>query len=335
GHTGAADPPGAAGLAWIGFTSGSAGTPRPIGRTGASWLRSFPLVSELTGISAGQRVLVGGSLASSLFLFGALHALWAGAHVVIPARWEPARLPATDVAHCVPAMLDDLAEAPRPPRLVVCGGAALPDRVLAKAAARGIAVREYYGATELSFVAWRDPGGPLMPFPGVEVSLRAGEIWARSPYLSAGYANPAVTGPLRWDDEGFATVGDLGALGPHGALAVLGRADGTILTGGSPVLPQDVESVLAAVPGVREVVVTGTPHPQFGAVVTAVIEPADGAVVRLADLRAASRARLAGPQRPRHWYVMRPLPRTASGKPARGAIRAALESGALAARRLV
>jgi long-chain acyl-CoA synthetase len=317
---------------WIGFTSGSAGTPRPIARSCASWTTSFPLVSERTGIRAGQTVGIPGPLASSLFLFGALHALWAGAHVVAPGRWDPVRLTGLDVAHCVPTMLADLLDLPAPPALAVCGGAALPPALRERAREHGVRIADYYGATELSFVAWGTPDGRLLPFPGVDVEVRAGEIWARSPYLSLGYAAD-VEGPLRWDAAGFATVGDLGTLG-DGGLRVSGRGDGTILCGGTPVLPRDVEDVLLGVPAVRDAVVVGMPHGRLGAVVTAVIEPAPGDALALADLRTATRDRLAAPQRPRHWFLMPRLPRTGAGKVARSAVAEAVRVGTLDARRL-
>lgn len=316
---------------WIGFTSGSAGTPRPIARTARSWSASFGAFGELAGVTAGQRVLVAGSFASSLFLFGALHALWTGAHVIAPGCWEPARLPPSDVAHCVPAMVSDLAMAPQPPGLVICAGAWLPGRVRRQAAERGVRIEEYYGATELSFVAWRKGDGPMLPFPGVAIRLRNGEIWVRSPYLSKGYVAPA-TGPLCWDDEGYATVGDLGTLGPDGELRLLGRGDAMILTGGAPVLPLDVEGVLTEVPGVRDVVAVGLPHPRLGAIVAGVIEPEPGCEPALSALRAAARAGLSRQQRPRRWYLAAELPRTGSGKPARAAIAAALAAGTLSAR---
>ena len=322
---------------WVGFTSGSAGTPRPIARASASWTVSFPLVSERTGIRPGSTVGVPGPLASSLFLFGALHALWAGAHVVAPGRWDPVTMNGLDAAHCVPTMLTDLLDLPEPPKLAVCGGAHLPEALRDRARRRDVRIADYYGATELSFVAWGTPDGRLLPFPGVDVEIRAGEIWARSPYLSLGYAAD-VTGPLRRTPDGFATVGDLGSFHDgsfhDGGLRVHGRGDGTILCGGTPVLPQDVEDVLLGVPSVRDAVVVGTPHARLGAVVTAVVEPQRGGAVRLADLRTATRDRLAAPQRPRHWFVTPTLPRTGAGKVARAEVAEAVRAGNLKARRL-
>lgn len=340
GVTGAAPSPSTSATPfWVGFTSGSAGTPRPIARTSTSWTSSYPMVSQRTGIRAGWTVGIPGPLASSLFLFGTLHALWAGAHVVTPGRWDPAPMNGLDAAHCVPTMLADLLDLPSPPPLAVCGGAALPSPLRERARSRGVRIADYYGATELSFVAWGTPDGRLEPLPDVDVEVRGGELWVRSPYLSLGYAAPpdnAVEGPLRWDDAGFATVGDLGTL-HGGTLQVHGRGDGTIMCGGTPVLPQDVEHVLLNLPTIRDAVVVGTPHARLGAVVTAVIEPTPGHAVTpalLTSLRTATRHRLAAPQRPRHWYVMPRLPRTGAGKVARTAVAEAVRTGTLDARRL-
>jgi long-chain acyl-CoA synthetase len=274
---------------------------------------SFEAVSRLTGIDAGARVLLPGPLTSSLFLFGAMHALWAGAGCVFGDDPEGA-----SVAHCVPSMLPRLLGVP----LAICGGAALPAALLSKAAARGTTVIEYYGATELSFVAWRAPGGDLMPFPGVEIEVRdGGEIWVRSPYLA--------DAPLERDGRGFATVGDVGHLHAAGALTVEGRGDGLILTGGASVVPEEVERVLRGVPGVADAVVVGTPHPRLGAIVSAVVEPSPGTRVELSALRRAARAHLVAAARPRRWYAVEHLPRTATGKPARGELRASLGEGAV------
>jgi long-chain acyl-CoA synthetase len=298
---------------WMVFTSGSSATPRPVLRSRRSWLSSFEAVSSLTGIDAGARVLLPGSLTSSLFLFGAMHALWAGACCLFGDDPEGA-----SVAHCVPSMLPRLLGVP----LAICGGAALTDRLLSQAAARGTTVIEYYGATELSFVAWRAAGGCLRPFPGVDIEVRDGdEIWVRSPYLA--------DSPLERDERGFATVGDLGHLDAGGALTVDGRGDGLILTGGASVVPEEVERVLRGVPGVADAVVVGIPHPRLGAIVSAVVEPSPGTRVELNALRRAVRAHLVAAARPRRWYALEQLPRTASGKPARAQLRASLGEGAV------
>jgi len=149
-----------------------------------------------------------------------------------------------------------------------------------------------------------------------------------------------ATGPLRRDGA-WSTVGDLAdplpdpSATPHpgeppaGGLVLRGRGDGAILTGGATVVPEDVEVVLRAVPGVRDVVVLGTAHRRLGAVVSAVVECDDRAGLR-AHLERVARTALAPAQRPRRWYGTRALPRTPSGKPARGAVSEALGATDLA-----
>lgn len=333
-------------LAWAGFTSGSTGRPRVVVRSRSSWTGSFAATDRLTGIGPDDTVLVPGSLSWSLTAFGAAHALAAGATVLLTGDWSVpalrAALPAADVAHLVPHRLAAALEAVALGtagtrgrlRTAVVGGAALGTALRDRAADAGVGVVAYYGATELSFVAVDPDGAGLRPFDEVEIALRPAasglaEVWVRSPWLAHGYLGDG--GPLRRDDDGWATVGDLAETDGGGPLVLRGRADGAILTGGATVVPEDVEAVLAAVPGVDGVVVLGVPHTGLGEVVAAVVQ-GDGA--RRAALEAAARARLAPAQRPRRWLAAEDLPRTSAGKPARALIAAGFADGTLPIRPL-
>lgn len=337
-------------LAWAGFSSGSTGRPRAVVRTRASWVGSFDDVTRLLRLRPTDTVLVPGPLASSLYCFAAVHTLAVGACAYLtrtPAAMTSA-LASSDVVHLVPQVLDDVldavaAGAPSRLRHAVVGGASLAPGARSRAAALGIDVLAYYGAVELSFVAYDPDGSGLRAFPGVDLAVRplpaasVGEVWVRSPWVSRGYLARA-TGPLRRDGA-WSTVGDLAdplpgpapgaapASAPGGearaGLVLRGRGDGAILTGGSTVVPEDVEVVLRAVPGVRDVVVLGTAHRRLGAVVSAVVECDDRPGLR-AHLERVARAALAPAQRPRRWYGTRALPRTPSGKAARGAVSEAL-----------
>ncbi|GIH59328.1 AMP-binding protein [Microbispora siamensis] len=330
--------PGPDDLTWACFSSGSTGRPRAVVRDRASWTASFAHLDALTGIGPDDVVLIPGPLVSSLYGFAAVHTLAAGATAVVPGRWSPGgladQLRRATVVHVVPhrlpAVLDALEKTGGPLRTAVVGGAALDAATRTRAAAAGVRVVSYYGATELSFVAVDADGAGLRPFPGVEIDVRVpsgqalGEVWVRSPWLCEGYLAGA-TGPLRRDDGGWMTVGDLAE--PHRPGEVLrlrGRGDGAIQTGGATVVPEDVEEVLRKVPGVDDVVVVGTPHPYLGAVVTAVVE---GTGASRAALEATARAELDPAQRPRRWYAAGSLPRTPTGKPARGLVAARLAAG--------
>lgn len=306
-------------------TSGSTGRPRVIARTWQSWRVSFPPLTEITGIDGDDSVALTGPLHGSMHLLAALHTLWVGATLTDD-------IAAATVLQCVPAVLDTLLrddEGAAPSvRLAVIGGAPLTTGLADRARAAGIELVEYYGAAELSFVAARRYRRPMAPFPGVEVQSRDGVIWARSPYLSLGYAGPP--GALRVDDDGFASVGDLGAFVGE-SLAVRGRGDAAITTSGATVLAEDIEASLLELPGVRAVAVVGLPHERLGEIVAAVMEVDPG--TKGAQLRTEARSRLQSAALPRRWYVAT-LPRTSAGKIARATIRAGLLDGTLDAQPL-
>jgi long-chain acyl-CoA synthetase len=300
-------------------TSGTTSRPRSVVRTTASWVDSFSHVSRLTGIDGRSRVWVPGPLAATMNLFAAVHARMVGALLVDGPE-------GATHAHLTPATL----------LTALCGGADLQgvhvvvagDRLsrdtAAQARASGARTSHYYGAAELSFVAWGSHEEDLQPFPGVEMQIRADSIWVRSPYLSLGYDHGA-DGPFAVDDRGFATVGDRGSF-DEGLLTVTGRGTAMVLTGGATVLVADVEQVLRRATG-SDVVIVGVPHRRLGQVVGAVVtEPA--AAERM---RAVARAELASAQQPRRWFAVPSFPVTSSGKVDRIALSAMAASGRLTA----
>lgn len=301
-------------------TSGSAGSPRTVVRTTGSWVHSFPHVSNLLDLEATSRVWVPGPLTATMNLFAAAHADWAGATRV------GGPLQATH-AHLTPSYLRrELAL--RPAALhgvhVLIAGDRLERATYDAARAAGARVSHYYGAAELSFVAWGDHADVLRSFPAVEVVGRDGELWVRSPYLCQGYLE-AGQAPRR-DVAGWMTVGDRGAVTDDGRVTVLGRGGG-ITTGGATVLAADIEHVLRTRTA-GDLVVVGLPHPDLGEVVAAV-------VTRVEDvprLRATARRELAPTQQPRRWLHLDRLPQTDNGKvDRRAAVTAATSARALRA----
>ena len=296
----------AAGLPIALRTSGTTGRPRAVVRTTGSWVGSFEHVTALTGLGAGSRLWLPGPLAATMNLFAATLARWVGA-TLVP---EPA---GATHAHLTPTALlralDDAA--PVGGVHLTVAGDRLDQRVRERAEAAGAQVSHYYGASELSFVAWGPDAEELRAFPGVELDVRSGEIWVRSPYLCTGYDG---AGPLRRDEDGFATVGDRGRLA-DGVLTVAGRGRDAVVTGGATILVSDVETALSA--GLAgSLVVVGVPHPSLGQVVAAALTDAG-------DLEGAHRvaeSRLAPAARPRRWFHVRSLPETGAGKVDRDAV---------------
>jgi acyl-CoA synthetase (AMP-forming)/AMP-acid ligase II len=295
----------------VAATSGTTGAPRAVCRTRGSWQASVCPFATLTGTAPGTRVLVPGPLASTLFLHAAWHARQVDARLLLQplATDEP-----WDVAHVVPAQLQTLLDGALDlvGRRVVVAGAALPAHLAQAATDRGLRVLAYYGAAELSFVAAGVGSGPMAAFPGVQVAERDGVVWVRSPYLCTGYLPGSAPGPLLRDAGGWMSVGDRGHV-RGGSVEVRGRGEQSVQTGGATVHVADVEAALRDAPGVRDVVVVGTPHGVFGAVVTAVVEVGDP-TPSTAALRAHAAARLSPPAQPRRWVLVPALPRTPAGK---------------------
>lgn len=317
------------GLFLLPTTSGSTGAPTVLARDRRSWRIGFDILGALPG-----PVLVPGPPSSTLYLFGALHALHHGLGLVTRGRLDPTDLPDSGSVHLVPAQLNALLDERerRPgggpaPRVVVCGGAHVAPGMRERVARLlpGTTLLEYYGSAEHSLIATRRDDGPLRPVEDVHLTVRDDVLWVESPQsvhgrFTRGALVPAGPGPT--------TVGDRAELTDDGGLTVLGRAATTISSGGTLVAAEEVEQVLRGVAGVGDVVVAGTPHASLGMVVTAVVEARDRVPDRRA-LRAAARAGLSPAKRPRRWLVTRALPRLGSGKPARAAVDAALRDGTL------
>ncbi|OZD54429.1 o-succinylbenzoate--CoA ligase [Rhodococcus sp. 06-1477-1B] len=292
-------------IAWATLTSGSSGDPRIVLRSAASWTASFAAVSTLLDARPDDTVSLPAPPAASLTLFSLAHALEGG----------PRPAPGVDVdatlAHVTPQGLRALLDAGGRPRCALVGGSQLDPALRARAEAAGVRVVSYYGAAELSFVAI-DTGDGLRAFPGVELQIRGEQVWVRSPFVAHGYLGAA--GPLERSGE-WATVGDRAEL-RDGRLRLRGRRDGALLSASATVVPDEVETVLREIPGVRDAVVFGMPRPGIGVLVAAFVETeGDGPL----DLRADAAERLAPAHRPRRWFFGR-IPRTLSGKPARAEV---------------
>jgi O-succinylbenzoic acid--CoA ligase len=229
----------------------------------------------------------------------------------------------------VPSLLEGLLDGGfRPsPRLraVLLGGAACSPALARRAHAAGLPLLTSYGLTETaSQVVTRRYAERFEPLPerdgavssghalpGVELELRDGLVAVRAPSLLSRYAGDSAA-PL--DARGFFVTSDRASLGPAGELFVHGRADHVIITGGENVDPLEVEAALRELPRVRDACVFGTPSPQFGQVVSALLVTADEALADPTNLAKLLENRLARHQLPRRVQRTEALPLTASGK---------------------
>ena len=194
-----------------------------------------------------------------------------------------------------------------------------------------------YGQTEASARLtclppgrFEDKAGSVgVPIAGVEIQVRredgslaaageAGEVWARGPNVMAGYWQaPEATAATLVD--GWLRTGDEGHLDADGFLWLSGRRSDMIKTGAHRVHPQDVEEVIAELPGVREVAVAGLDDSLLGQVVAAYLVPGEDAPTEMA-VKAHCRQRLATYKIPKQVAFVSELPKTASGKIRRAAL---------------
>jgi acyl-CoA synthetase (AMP-forming)/AMP-acid ligase II len=138
-----------------------------------------------------------------------------------------------------------------------------------------------------------------------------GHIRVRSPAIASGVVGPGSANSDRIVD-GWAYPGDLGVLDEDGYLRITGRASDMIIRGGANVFPEEVEAALADHPAVAEVAVVGVAEENVGEEIAAFVVAK--APVTADELTAFARSRLSPDKRPRLYYFVEKLPRSAVGK---------------------
>jgi O-succinylbenzoic acid--CoA ligase len=152
--------------------------------------------------------------------------------------------------------------------------------------------------------------------PGVDVAGVGGELCVRSPTLFRSYRSgprPTVLGPDGHDD--WFPTGDAGDV-TDGIVTVRGRLGFLINTGGEKLWPEDLETALATIEGVRDVAVTSVDDPEWGQRVVALIVSQG---LRLDEsVRAVAEERIGPWAKPKEIRYVVAIPRTGNGKIRRG-----------------
>lgn len=325
------------------LTSGTTGRPKAVWSGLLDDAAAAALVAEerdLWGFAEDDVHLVMGPLHHSAPLRFAMATRLAGGRLVVPGRFDPAVV--TDLVaaptaaerptttFCVPTHLRRLAahwEAGAPTwdslRLFAHAGAACPPdlKEWLLTTLPPATTWEFYGSTEGQFTACRSeewagrrgtvgrarPGRHLRTDPD-------GTLWCAVPdHARFSYLGDEERTAQAWRAGPHGpefTVGDHGRIDADGYVFLDGRREDLIVSGGVNVYPAEVEQVLAAHDGVREVAVYGVPDPEWGERVCA-------AVVGEVDpdaLRAWARERLAPAKRPKDYVGWDALPMTRTGK---------------------
>ena len=191
---------------------------------------------------------------------------------------------------------------------VLLGGGPAPQPILDAAAAAGITVVCTYGMSETA-------GGCV--YDGVAlagVGLRIGDdgrIALGGPTVAQGYRNPVEPDPFA--EPGWFQTNDAGILDSRGRLAVLGRVDDVITTGGLKVFPGPVEDVLCTHPAVAECAVFALADDRLGQRVVAAVV-ARGRPPTLEALRSHVAGSVDSTAAPRELHLVAALPRNRLGK---------------------
>jgi long-chain acyl-CoA synthetase len=148
-----------------------------------------------------------------------------------------------------------------------------------------------------------------------------GEIWIRGPMNFSRYWNrPQDTAATL--TEGWVHTGDLGHLDGDGYLYITDRAKDLVIRGGENIGCQEVEAVIYEHAQVAECAVFGVPDARLGETVAAVITARPGSTLTAGDIRSHVGDHMARFKVPEHvWIRHEPLPRTASGKIFKRALR--------------
>ncbi len=224
-------------------------------------------------------------------------------------------------------------------RLASAGGMAMQQAVADRwQKATKVPILEGYGLTETSPVVTTNPvdqtafsGTIGLPVPSTVITIRdddenilplgqVGEICIAGPQVMKGYwQRPEETAKVMAKDGAFKT-GDIGVMDERGYVKIVDRKKDMILVSGFNVYPNELEGVVAMMPGVLEVAVIGVADEHSGEVPKVFIVKKDSALTVQMVLDHC-KEQLTGYKRPKHVEFRTELPKTNVGKILRRALR--------------
>lgn len=193
----------------------------------------------------------------------------------------------------------------------------------------GVPVLEAYGMTEASHQMASNPlppsarkFGTVGRATGIQIAIMndtgdllprggKGEVVLQGPSVIQAYENNPEADAKSFTNGWFRT-GDEGILDDEGYLRLTGRIKELINRGGEKIAPREIDEVLLTHPAVAEAVCFGIPHPTWGEEVAAAVVLREAATE--AELIAHCRERLADFKCPKKLFLVKSIPRTATGK---------------------
>jgi long-chain acyl-CoA synthetase len=216
--------------------------------------------------------------------------------------------------------------------LTAGGGMAVQEAVAKRwLEATGCPIAEGYGLSETSPVATANrtdtqtfTGTIGLPVPSTEIAIldddgkplpvgSAGEIAIRGPQVMAGYwQRPDETARVMTPD-GFFRTGDIGVMDERGYTKIVDRKKDMILVSGFNVYPNEIEGVVAGMPGVLECAAVGVPDEHSGEAVKLFVVRKDPALTER-DILEYCKEQLTGYKKPKYVEFRNELPKSNVGK---------------------
>src|SRR5215208_1521265 len=310
------------------LTSGTSGKPRSVGLTYGNHLWSAVGSAFNLGVDPGDRWLCCLPMYHVAGLQIVMRSVIYGTGTVVQDGFDTDRVAASiesdgiTLASLVTTQLVRLLAAEvdlSRPRAILVGGGPVAMEVLEEAIGRGASVVQTYGLTETASQvttlapqdARRKLGSAGCPLLTTHLRISDGEICVQGPVVAPGCA----------DEDGWLHTGDLGRIDDEGFLYVEDRLGDVIGSGGENVLPAEIEKVLLRHPDVADAAAVGRVDPEWQEAVEAVVVLREGAAAGPAELRDHCAESLARYKVPKRFEFVAELPRTASGKLLRRALR--------------
>jgi long-chain acyl-CoA synthetase len=195
----------------------------------------------------------------------------------------------------------------------------------------GTPIVEGYGLSETSPVACVNTtiiehytGHIGLPVPSTEIRILAddgtevplgspGEIAIRGPQVMAGYWNKPQDTAAVMTADGFFKSGDIGFMDSEGYVKIIDRKKDMIVISGFKVFPNELEEVIARLPGVLECAAIGVSDEQTGEAVKLFVVKKDPALTEQ-QIHAYCKEQLTNYKRPKQIVFKTELPKSNVGK---------------------
>ena len=141
-----------------------------------------------------------------------------------------------------------------------------------------------------------------------------GEVICKGYNIMKGYYNLPEDTAAAITPSGWLRTGDLGIMDEDGYLVITGRIKDMIIRGGENIYPREIEEFISGMDGVMDIQVVSVPSRKYGEEVAAFIIPRGGVSLRVEDVRAFCKGKLAWHKVPRYMAFVDSYPMTGSGK---------------------